>query len=161
MNQLHPWMIASWPIIERSVDSAPELAANLRHLGTTVSSDCDDYGRLMGHTMWGGIDSGVGIAWDWVETLDGVFAMSDPMGIVTNISFVDELGTGLSELMAAVQLNNITHELPWQPEVRQLTGQRRASEPWKERVRSSQTRMRLSAAYQRRVFMPDSEMQRL
>ena len=161
MNQLHPWMIASWPIIERSVESASEITASLRHLGTAVSSDCDDYGRLMGHTMWGGVDSGVGIAWDWIETLDGVFAMADPMGIVTNIWFVDKSGTGLSELMSAVQLNNITHELPWQPEVGKLTISRRASEPWNERVRSSQTRNRLSAAYQRRKLMPDSEMQRL
>ena len=46
----------------------------------------------MGHTMWGGVDSGVGIAWDWIETLDGVFAMSDPMGIVTNIWFIDKSG---------------------------------------------------------------------
>ena len=161
MNQLHPWMIASWPIIERPVDSAPEITASLRHLGTAVSSDCDDYGRLMGHTMWGGIDSGVGIAWDWVETLDGVFAMSDPMGIVTNISFFDGSGTGLSELLSAVHLNNITHELAWQPEVGKLTVHRRVSEPWNERIRSSQTRMRLSAAYQRRRLMPDSEMQRL
>ena len=161
MNQLHPWMIASWPIIERSVESASEITASLRHLGTAVSSDCDDYGRLMGHTMWGGVDSGVGIAWDWIETLDGVFAMSDPMGIVTNIWFIDKSGTGLSELMSAVQLNNITHELPWQPEVGKLTISRRASEPWNERIRSSQTRNRLSAAYQRRKLMPDSEMQRL
>ena len=60
-----------------------------------------------------------------------------------------------------MQLNNITHELPWQPEVGKLTISRRASEPWHERIRSSQTRNRLSAAYQRRKLMPDSEMQRL
>lgn len=161
MNQLHPWMIASWPIIERSVDCSPEIISSLRHLGTAVSSDCDDYGRLMGHTMWGGIDSGVGIAWDWIETLDGVFALSDPMGIVTNILFTDESGTGLSELLTAVQLNNITHELPWQPEVGNITIQRRDSQPWNERIRASQTRMRLSTSYQRRKLSPDSEMQRL
>jgi hypothetical protein len=62
MQQLQPWMIAAWPIIERTVEPAMEIASDLQHLGTTVSADCDDYGRLLGHTIWGGAASGIGIA---------------------------------------------------------------------------------------------------
>ena len=73
--QLHPWIIASWPIIERAVGPAPEIATDLQHLGTTVSADCDDYGRLRGNTFWGGTDSGIGIAWDWIEAIYGIGKM--------------------------------------------------------------------------------------
>lgn len=155
-------MIAAWPIIERTVDPATEIATDLHHLGTTVSADCDDYGRLLGHTIWGGTDSGIGIAWDWVEALDGVFAMSDPMGVVSNIGFVDKSGSSIPEFMAAVQLNHITHALPWQAEVAEATRRVRAAQPWFERVRSSRSRARSMPDYPLRGNVArDSGLQRL
>jgi hypothetical protein len=158
MRQLQPWMIAAWPIIERTVEPAMEIASDLHHLGTTVSDDCDDYGRLLGHTIWGGATSGIGIAWDWVEALDGVFAMADPMGVVSNIGFVDPMGTSMPEYMAAVQLNHITHALPWQLEVAAATRQVRATQPWSERVRASRSRShaRTSQAFPGRSSVRDS-----
>jgi hypothetical protein len=155
-------MIAAWPIIERTVDPATEIATDLHHLGTTVSADCDDYGRLLGHTIWGGTDSGIGIAWDWVEALDGVFAMSDPMGVVSNIGFVDKSGSSLPDFMAAVQLNQITHALPWQAEVVEATRRVRAAQPWFERVRSSRSRARAMPDYPLRSSgARDSGLQRM
>jgi len=142
MQQLQPWMIAAWPIIERTVKPATEITSDLHHLGTTVSADCDDYGRLLGHTIWGGTSSGIGIAWDWIEMMDGVFAMSDPMGVVSNIGFVDQTGASIPDFMAAVQLNHITHALPWQAEVADATRRVRAAQPWAERVRMSRERAR-------------------
>ena len=135
-------MIAAWPIIERTVEPAMEIASDLHHLGTTVSSDCDDYGRLLGHTIWGGSESGIGLAWDWVEAMDGVFAMADPMGIVSNIAFLDKTGASLPEFMAAVQLNQVTYSLPWQEEVAEATRPLRAARPWAGRVRASRERAR-------------------
>ena len=132
-------MIASWPIIERPSKLAPELANDLRHLGTTVSADCDEYGRLLGHTIWGATDEGIGIAWDWVEAHDGVFALSDPMGVLSNIGFTDESGASIPEFMSAVQLNSIAHQLPWQAEVGKATRGLRAAEPWSKRTRASRT----------------------
>jgi hypothetical protein len=155
-------MIAAWPIIERTVDPAIEIASDLHHLGTTVSADCDDYGRLLGHTIWGGAESQIGIAWDWVEALEGVFAMSDPMGVVSNIGFVDKSGASLPDFMAAVQLNQITHSLPWQSQVAEATRRLRAAQPWPERVRRSRARTRSAHDYPLRDrTVRDSEMQRL
>ena len=154
-------MIAAWPIIERTVDPAAEFASDLHHLGTTVSADCDDYGRLLGHTIWGGSASGIGIAWDWVEALDGVFAMADPMGVVSNIGFVDESGSSIPDFMAAVQLNQITHSLPWQAEVVAATRRVRGVEPWQERIRSSRARTRAAHDYPVRArSIRNSELQR-
>jgi hypothetical protein len=155
-------MIASWPIIERTVDAGTEIATDLHHLGTTVSADCDDYGRLLGHTIWGGTDSGIGLAWDWVEALDGVFAMSDPMGVVSNIGFIDKSGADVPDFMAAVQLNQITHSLPWQSQVAEATRRLRAAQPWPERVQRSRERTRSANDYPLRDrSVRNSEMQRL
>jgi hypothetical protein len=133
--QLHPWVITSWPIIERSSEQAPRIATDLQHLGTVVSGDCDEYGRLLGHTIWGAADLKIGVAWDWTETLDGVFALSDPMGVVSNIDFIDEAGVSIPESMAAVRLNHITHALPWQDEVSKATRGLRAAAPWHTRMK--------------------------
>ena len=135
--QIYPWIIASWPIIERPSELAAELAVELRHLGTTVSEDCDEYGRFLGHTIWGADGLEIGIAWDWVEAHDGVFAMSDPMGIVSNIRFLDREDRVIPEFMSAVQLNRIAHELSWQSEVAHVTCGVRAAAPWSKRVNRS------------------------
>lgn len=119
--QIHPWVIASWPIIERAIDPTEEIVSDLTHLGTTVSPECDDFGRLLGHTIWGGTASRIGIAWDWVEALEGVFALSDPMSVVSNIGYFDKTGALVPYFAAAVQLNRITHSLPWQAEVAKAT----------------------------------------
>ncbi len=134
--QVQSWVIASWPIIERPCDPAFELSAELKHLGTTVSGDCDEFGRLLGHTIWGAADQQFGLAWDWTEAHDGVFALSDPMGVVSNIAFVDEGGVNLSERLSAVHLNRIAHQLPWQAEVARATNELRSSNPWSRRAES-------------------------
>lgn len=133
--QLHPWVISSWPIIERSSELAPRIVNELQHLGTVVSGDCDEFGRLLGHTIWGAADLKIGVAWDWTEALDGVFALSDPMGVVSNIGFVDEAGSSIEEALTALQLNRIAHALPWQTEVSRATRGLRAAAPWSKRTK--------------------------
>ena len=125
--QVHPWLIASWPILEREIGRTEEIVSGLTHLGTTVAAECDDFGRLLGHTIWGGGDSGVGVAWDWVEAIEGVFALSDPMGVVSNVGYVDERGRPVADMVSAVQLNCITYSLPWQAEVAKATSMLRVA----------------------------------
>jgi hypothetical protein len=143
-----------------------DLAAELRHLGTTVSADCDEFGRLCGHTIWGAEDSGIGVAWDWTEAHDGVFALSDPMGVVSNIGFVDESGASIPEFRSAVQFNRITHEIPWQSEVAKVTRDVRTSNPWSRRIEATSRCVRtgdggLRSDSQRRAIGPESRPQNL
>jgi len=165
--QLQPWVIASWPIIERTCKPVLDLTTGLQHLGTTVSTDCDEFGRLRGSTIWGAADVGIGLAWDWTEAHDGVFALSDPMGVVSNIGFVDEAGESVPQWHAAVQLNRIAHELPWQDEVSRATRSFRVSMPWAARMesrwglRSRTGDENCFQASQRRVGPLDSSYQRL
>ena len=161
--QIHPWLIASWPIIERQIGRTEETVADLTHLGTTVAAECDDFGRLLGHTIWGASASGIGVAWDWVEAMEGVFALSDPMGVVSNIGYVDEVGRPVADLISAVQLNRITYSLPWQAEVAKATSILRLSGPCSdgERPPSRLTPRRKSGAPRIRNVLEDSAFQTL
>ncbi len=134
--QLHPWIITSWPTVEQHSRHVLKIATDLQHFGTVVSGDCDEFGRLLGHTIWGQSDMRIGVAWDWTEALDGIFALSDPMGVVSNIEFVDDNGVGLHLTSTAVQLNRIAHSLAWQVEVSKVTRSLRKAAPWSRRIKA-------------------------
>jgi hypothetical protein len=69
--------------------------------------------------LWGepSAQCSAGVAWDWVELQEGVVAMADPLGLVTNLKLLDAHGDALSEFEIAVRLNGLVHALPWQNEV--------------------------------------------
>jgi len=73
----------------------------------------------MGQTLWGNPSSAsvAGVAWDWVELQQGVFAMADPLGLVTNLRLVGPKGEQLSNMQVALYLNELVRTLPWQSEV--------------------------------------------
>lgn len=75
--------------------------------------------RTAGQTLWGGLleEGDAGVAWDWVQISRGVVALADPMSVVTNLRLVGEAGEVLTSLQAALYLNALVHELPWQGEV--------------------------------------------
>jgi len=96
---------------------APQL--HLMHLGTHVLNFGDDACLCSGQTLWGDAsdECTAGVAWDWVELQQGVVAMCDPLGLVTNLKLLDEEGEALNRVAAAVRLHQLVHALPWQTEV--------------------------------------------
>ena len=112
------WIVCAWPPLLWQADSAPEL--NFVHLGTRVLNAGDADHPCSGQTIWGNPSSGraAGVAWDWVEVQQGVVAMADPFGLVTNLQLTDEHGEILPSMQAALHLNGLVHNLPWQSEVR-------------------------------------------
>ena len=111
------WIVCAWPPVQMSAQSAPDL--HFVHLGTSVLHPGDDGQRSMGQTLWGDPASAsvAGVAWDWVELARGVFAMADPLGLVTNLRLVGPRGETLSSLQVALYLNELVRTLPWQSEV--------------------------------------------
>lgn len=111
------WIVCAWPPVLWQADSASRL--HLVHLGTRVLHYGDDAGPCSGQTLWGEAtpDRSAGVAWDWVELQQGVVAMADPLGLVTNLKLLDAKGEALSAFEVAVRLNGLVHALPWQNEV--------------------------------------------
>jgi len=85
-----------------------------------VDSAFDD--RMRGMPMRAHIDFFMGQreqsrGLDWVEVQDGVVALADPFGLVTNLQLTDAEGHPLPSMQATIHLNEIVHTLPWQSEV--------------------------------------------
>src|SRR5580765_4319217 len=108
------WVVYAWAPVLWQASAAPHL--HLVHLGTRVLSFGDDDGPCSGQTLWGDRtdDCAAGVAWDWVDVRHGVVAMSDPLGMVTNLRLLDAHGEMLSQTQIAVHLHQLVHALPWQ-----------------------------------------------
>jgi hypothetical protein len=111
------WIVCAWPPVLWQAESAPEL--HFVHLGTRVLTKGDDEHPCCGQTVWGNpsAEPAAGVAWDWVELQQGVVAMADPFGLVTNLQLTDASGQPLPSMQATLHLNEIVHTLPWQSEV--------------------------------------------
>jgi hypothetical protein len=116
-NMTPAWIVYAWAPVLWQAASAPEL--HLVHLGTRVLTFGDDDGPCTGQTLWGDHSEAcaAGVAWDWVEVRNGVVAMSDPLGMVTNLRLLDAHGEELTQIQIAMHLHQLVHTLPWQSEV--------------------------------------------
>jgi hypothetical protein len=111
-------MVCAWPPVLWQEDATPRL--HLVHRGTHVLTHGDDAQQPSGQTLWAEMagDFTAGVAWDWVELRDGVYAIADPLGLVTNLQLLDASGSVLGPFETARRLNMLVHALPWQAEVR-------------------------------------------
>lgn len=112
-----PWAVRAWPPLLWHLGKNNSLP--LQHLYTRVNPSDDPAFRNVGQTLWAADceEGRAAMAWDWVEFPDGVFAMADPMAIVTNLRLVDDGGEILPALQTALHINTIVHGLPWQQAV--------------------------------------------
>lgn len=117
------WIVYAWPPLLWQASLAPQL--HLAHLGTHVLNHGDEACMCSGQTLWGDASDtrSAGVAWDWVQLQQGVVAMSDPLGLVTNLKLVDDDGEALTQIQAAVRLHQLVHALPWQSEVQRALHQ--------------------------------------
>jgi hypothetical protein len=111
------WIVCAWPTVLWQASAALDL--QLVHLGTRVLTFGDRAGPCSGQTLWGDSspERSAGVAWDWVQIQQGVVAIADPLGLITNLKLLDAEGEALSAQQTAVHLNEIVHALPWQTEV--------------------------------------------
>ena len=116
-------MVYAWPPLLWQASRAPQL--QLTHLGTQVLNAGDEACPCSGQTLWGDPSErqSAGVAWDWVQIQQGVVAMADPLGLVTNLKLLDDRGEAITGVQAAVQLHQLVHALPWQCEVQRALSQ--------------------------------------
>ena len=123
------WIVCAWPPVLWQASAALDL--QLVHLGTRVLTFGDRAGPCSGQTLWGesSLERSAGVAWDWVQIQQGVVAIADPLGLITNLKLLDAAGETLNSHQMAIHLNEIVHALPWQTEVqRALASSDAASE---------------------------------
>ncbi len=108
------WQLISWKPVLATV---PEFRRALVQMRPFAESDGEAApGRRQGQELWATTHQGqrVGLAWDWAEVCDRVVALCDPMGVLSNVTLIDEHGELLDEAARVVCLNSAIHELDWQ-----------------------------------------------
>jgi hypothetical protein len=119
------WIVCAWPPVKLEAQSAPKL--HFVHLNTRIWYESESSHSSKGQTLWGNSSpQAAGVAWDWVQLDDGVFAMADPMGLVTNLRLVGDHGESLSATQMALYLNELVCALPWQEEIEKLLQENQA-----------------------------------
>ena len=109
------WIVCAWPPLLWQASRAPQL--HLTHFGTRVLTLATIV-PCTGQTLWGDEREEqirrrrLGLGPDWMP---GVVAMSDPLGLVTNLKLLDDQGEALTDVEAAVRLRGLEcMHLPWQ-----------------------------------------------
>lgn len=112
-----PWAVRAWPPLLWQLGKNNSLP--LQHLCTQVNPAGDAAFRTVGQTLWGADcrEGQAAMAWDWVELAEGLYALADPMAIITNLRLVDDSGEVLPDIETVRHINGIVHGLPWQQAV--------------------------------------------
>lgn len=109
------WSILALPPI---LWQSPWPDAAFAHVSSTI--DCSGQGDRRGQTIWHTAD-GAGLGWEWVELERGTLGLGDPMGIVSNICFIDDQKCPVGARRRSLLLNALVHEIRWQTVVRRST----------------------------------------
>ncbi len=111
-----PWSLYLWPTVFWQANR-PQ-TCRFVHVGTRVMRG-SPRDPLCGQTLWceSSPQPEAGLLWDWVEINEGIVAMADPMGVLTNLRLVSDEGAVMTSNEAALHLNGLIHQLPWQDEV--------------------------------------------
>jgi hypothetical protein len=118
------WIVCAWPPLTWQAQSTPQL--RLVHLHTLVEPLGEPGAPCRGQTLWATPASQpptAGLAWDWVQMAPGVYVLTDPMGLITNLQLVSPQGELLSVSQMALYLNELVRQLPWQAEVQRTLQQ--------------------------------------
>lgn len=119
-----PWVILSWPAVEgvAGILHGQEFV----HIGTRLIEPQAEGEHRRGSTLWvsKSPDRQVGLAWDWVEIEPQVLALSDPLGVITNLEIVDAAGQPLKRAHKAANLVWRLGRLGWQEVVLQAIDRR-------------------------------------
>ena len=122
---MRSWVLKSWPEVVWQPPASAALWPVFHHMGTDIRAERDELGRTIGETVWAaqlGDGSLLGAAWEWVEAVQGVPALRDPNGFISNLKLVGDDGSEFDELQLIVGLNRIAHATAWQDVVRQVVG---------------------------------------
>jgi len=118
------WTAQTWLPVAVPWPLGPHHRLKFAHLRTLLMApeSCPKGCLSYGHTLWSCVnsDQAIGIGWEWA-VLDGTvrcLALANPLGIVSNLRFMDlQRNCYLNEREALLPLNTLVGHLDWQIEV--------------------------------------------
>jgi Domain of unknown function (DUF4902) len=125
---MYRWSTLALPQVEWPTCLVPP--TRFRHLHTSVDEPELPRAREVGYTTWQSIESGpmVRLGWDWALIDEGIVVLADPLGINSNLCFLQEQQP-VHASRAAAHLNAIVHALPWQATILKALNRLRVDSP--------------------------------
>ncbi len=113
--------ICAWEPFEASLLEWRRLCKRMGFLDSSRAIDADRDRTHLGEVLWGielkeGVCAGrmVGVCWEWREVIPNVLALSNPLGIQSNVRLKDERGALVAPSKLVLHLNAAVSGFRWQ-----------------------------------------------
>ena len=124
--------VSNWDPFEASLLEWRRLCKRMRYLDSSRGIDFDRDRTHLGEVLWGielkdDADSArmVGVCWEWREVIPNVLALSNPLGILSNVLLKDERGELVAPSTLVLHLNAAVNRFAWQSDLTMHAGVRR------------------------------------
>ena len=112
--------VGEWKPVEASLLEWRRLCKRMRPLDSTRSVDLDLERTHLGEVLWGievgrdGEGQMLGVCWEWREVITNVVALSNPLGVHSNVQLTNERGELVGADKLVLHLNAAINSFPWQ-----------------------------------------------
>ncbi len=113
--------ISAWEPFEASLLEWRRLCKRMEFLDSSQGIDADSDRTHLGEVLWGieikDVDSTrrmLGVCWEWREVIPNVVALSNPLGIQSNVRLKDETGALVTPAKLILHLNAAVSGFRWQ-----------------------------------------------
>jgi hypothetical protein len=112
--------ISEWEPFEASLLEWRRLCKRMQFLDRSQEIDTDSEHTHLGEVLWGvEVKAGssnrmLGVCWEWREVIPNVVALSNPLGIQSNVRLKDEAGALVTPAKLVLHLNAAVSGFRWQ-----------------------------------------------
>ncbi len=112
--------ISAWEPFEASLLEWRRLCKRMQFLDSSQQVDDDRDHTHLGKVLWGvEVKDGdasrmLGVCWEWREVIPNVVALSNPLGIQSNVRLKDEMGALVTPAKLVLHLNAAVSGFRWQ-----------------------------------------------
>lgn len=124
--------VSKWDPFEASLLEWRRLCKRMKYLDSSRGIDFDREHTHLGEVLWGievkeGANSSrmIGVCWEWREVIPNVVALSNPLGIQSNLLLKDERGEVVAPSKLVLHLNAAVNRFAWQGDLVLNSGMRR------------------------------------
>jgi hypothetical protein len=117
--------INDWKPFEASLLEWRRLCRQMKFLDSSRAIDEDH--TQMGRILWGlkvvqgGSPFMLGVCWEWREVIPNVVALSNPMGVQSNVILNEASGEPVAQSALVLHLNAAVSKFRWQQDVTRQT----------------------------------------
>ena len=113
--------ISAWEPFEASLLEWRRLCKRMEFLDSSQTIDIDSDHTHLGEVLWGVelkdancTSRMLGVCWEWREVIPNVLALSNPLGVQSNVRLKDETGALVTPAKLVLHLNAAVSGFRWQ-----------------------------------------------